>query len=1206
MNQNTILQDTPAACLTGNTDRLSFALQAAGVGTWEMRLDSNTVSWDDACMNLFGLVKEDNISYDAAIEFICPEDRHRVQNAVTSALEGIENGRYDMQYRVLRADNGKMHWVHFKGQVYFDDQGKAIRFGGIGQDISLLKAAEEQNQSTTDLLHTVFDNVSSGISSLSCIRDQNGCIIDFQYRLVNRITEDTHKRTDLVGKRFSIMHPDYYSAGMFSDFVEVVTTAVPLQRDRHYTGEGFDNWYTTRTVKLEDGVLFTFRDITDEVKEQEKMDEVHAQFRSLVEEAPIATCLIACPDLSIEIANDLMLAFWGKDKNVLGKPVETALTPLQRGPILEALEETFAKGVTTQINEISVSGTGEEGLETRFFNCTFKPLKNVAGFVYGILHTAMELTEQILIRQKLAAGEARFRNMVQQAPVPMLVVRGEPIVFDTVNDAMLNLLGKDSSVLGKAVLEVIPELETQPVWEQVQNVYSTGEPYYGHEVPLQSYRNGKLETGYYSYSCVPLKEGTKTVGILQVTIDVTPQVKARMESEESETKIRSIIAATPAAIGLFVGRDLIVEVPNQTFIDIVGKGPSIVGKPLRAVMPELASQPFLQVLDDVYTTGISYHSSEAQVSIVQDGVMNHNFYNITYTPLFDSEGKVYAILDFAIDVTQEVIARKKLEESEVRLRSVIAAAPAAIGVFTGRELIVEMPNQTFIELAGKGPDIVGKPLEQIMPELKDQALLQILDDVYTSGISFKSEGTQIEVLQQGVVTNNYYNVSFTPLRNAEGEVYAILDISIDVTDAVKAQQRIEEAQSSLRGAIELAELGTWEIDLGSGILQYSDRLKKWFNIPAGEVITIERAYQAIAERDRPAVKAAILDAIKPGREGIYNLVYTTDDSIGEMRMLHAQGKAFFNDRGEAYKISGTVQDVTNQRTLQLALEQKVQERTEELHALNSRLALTNKDLENANRNLLRSNEELAQYAYVASHDLQEPLRKIRFFSNMLSLQEKLADESKPIVRKIERATERMSLLIHDLLEFSRLIKSDTLMRPVDLGEIAAAVLTDFELVIQEKGAEIHIGQLPVVEAVALQMNQLFYNLIGNALKFTSPDRTPHIHIDLTLLSPFEVVGYIETPTPNASYYRICVRDNGIGFETRYADQIFEVFKRLHGKDTYPGSGIGLALCRRIVANHGGNLFAESIVGEGSAFYVLLPQAQSTPESSFPLELRWTN
>ncbi len=1206
MNQNTPLQDIRAAQHAGNTDRLSFALKAAGVGTWEIRLDSNTVSWDDTCMNLFGLVEGNDLAYDEVIKFIYLDDRLRVEQAVSSALTGIENGRYDIQYRVLRADNGKVHWVHFKGQAYFDDGGNAIRFGGIGQDITLLKASEEQNQSSTDLLQTVFDNVSSGISSLSCIRDQNGSIIDFEYRLVNRITESTNKRTDLVGKPFSILHPDYYRAGMFSDFVEVVTTGVPLERERHYTGEGFDNWFTTRTVKLEDGVLFTFRDITDELREREKIDEVHAQFRSLVEEAPIATCLIACPGLTIEIANDLMFAFWGKNKNILGKAVEEAATPLECGALLKALKETFAEGITTHVDEIPVPATGDEKVRTRFFNCTFKPLKNTAGILYAILHVAVEVTEQILIRQNLRAGEARFRSMIQQAPVPMLVVRGEPIVFDTVNDAMLNLLGKERSILGKAVLEVIPELENQQAWEQVKNVYKTGEPFYGHEVPLQLYKNKKLETGYYSYSCVPLKEGTKTVGILQVTVDVTPQVKARMESQESESKIRSIIKATPAAIGLFVGRDLIVELPNQTFIDIVGKGPDIVGKPLREVMPELASQPFLQVLDEVYTTGIPYRSSEAQVSIVQNGIMTHNFYNITYTPLFDPEGKVYAILDFATDVTQEVIARKRLEESEVRLRSVIAAAPAAIALFTGRELIVEMPNQTFIELAGKGPDIVGKPLGQIMPELKDQALLQILDDVYTSGTSFKSEGTQIEVVQQGLVTNNYYNVSFTPLRDAEGEVYAILDISIDVTDAVKAQQRIEEAQSSLRGAIELAELGTWEIDLASGILQYSDRLKNWFNIPAGEVITIERAYQAIAEQDRPAVKSAILNAIKPGTEGIYDLVYATDESIGEVRMLHAQGKAFFNDRGEAYKITGTVQDVTDQRTLQLALEQKVQERTEELHALNSRLALTNKDLENANRNLLRSNEELAQYAYVASHDLQEPLRKIRFFSDMLSLQEKLADESKPIVKKIERATERMSLLIHDLLEFSRLIKSDTLMRPVDLSEIAAAVLTDFELVIQEKGAAIHIGKLPVIEGVALQMNQLFYNLIGNALKFTSPDRTPHIYIELDLLSPFEVVGYIETPTPDASYYRICVRDNGIGFETRYADQIFEVFKRLHGKDTYPGSGIGLALCRRIVANHGGHLFAESIVGEGSAFYVLLPQAQSVAKSSFPLELRWTN
>lgn len=186
----------------------------------------------------------------------------------------------------------------------------------------------------------------------------------------------------------------------------------------------------------------------------------------------------------------------------------------------------------------------------------------------------------------------------------------------------------------------------------------------------------------------------------------------------------------------------------------------------------------------------------------------------------------------------------------------------------------------------------------------------------------------------------------------------------------------------------------------------------------------------------------------------------------------------------------------------------------------------------------------------------------------------------------------MTLLIQDLLEFSRLLNSDALLKTMNLGEICRLVVSDFELAIAEKGAIVHIGDLPSIYAVQLHINQLFYNLLNNALKFSRVSVPPVITVDARLISLQEARAYFTNPDRLSDYYHLTFADNGIGFEQQYAEQIFEVFKRLHGREEYPGSGIGLALCRRIVANQQGHIFATSVPDVGTAFHIILPDRQN--------------
>ncbi len=251
-----------------------------------------------------------------------------------------------------------------------------------------------------------------------------------------------------------------------------------------------------------------------------------------------------------------------------------------------------------------------------------------------------------------------------------------------------------------------------------------------------------------------------------------------------------------------------------------------------------------------------------------------------------------------------------------------------------------------------------------------------------------------------------------------------------------------------------------------------------------------------------------------------------------------------------------------------------------------------KILENKVKELDRTNKELEEFAYIASHDLQEPLRKITSFSERLK--EKLPPNLEPDVQlylnRMLAATDNMRTLIDNLLEFSRTSRISEPFVKTDLNNIISEVRADLELKIEESKSEITSDVLPTIDAIPMQMRQLFTNLFTNAIKFRSPGDVPKIAITSQVMSDEEKES--NQLRTNTQYYRIVVKDLGIGFDPEFSLKIFQIFQRLHGKAEYPGSGIGLAICKKIVENHAGIIFAESEPGNGAEFIILLPESQA--------------
>ena len=776
-----------------------------------------------------------------------------------------------------------------------------------------------------------------------------------------------------------------------------------------------------------------------------------------------------------------------------------------------------------------------------------------------------------------------LKGIIAEAPLAVALYVGRELRIGIANDVMLSYWGRTRDAIGTRLEEAVPELEGQPFLQILDNVFTTGEIYQVAEAPAKLALDGKLAVYYFDFTYKPMyDEHGKIYAILNTAINVTDRVVAKRKKDASEKRMHTIVEQSPMAIGFLQGEELLVEIGNEKIFEVWGKDRSVVGLPIEEALPEIKDQGFVELLREVYRTGNTFYGYDHLAKLEHNGELKEYYFDFTYSALRDENNEIDGILILANDVTQRIENIRIIEENEARVRAIIDSSPAAMSVFKGEELILELCNKTFFELIGRTNEVIGMPLEEAMPEIVGQRSTELMRHVLATGEKVHNYGRQVDIVRNGEMTHNYYNVSYTPLFDVDGNVTAVLDVAIDVTENIKARKAMEEVEASLRDAIELAELGTWSLYPESGRVTYSERMLEWFGFN-GKSENIEDVLLILHEDDRQRVTDAINRALMPDSKGLYDEEYRVINRVtGRERILHAQGHAFFDEGGKPYLMTGTAQDITAHRKIQTALENQVKERTLELQKANI-------ELEEANKNLLNSNEELAQYAYVASHDLQEPLRKISIFSNLLKEKDTEGVHA-AIINKIVRSSDRMSLLIKDLLEFSRLLNTDIRFVKTDLNDIVRNIIHDFELMIAEKGAEVTPEQLAVIEAVPLQMNQLFYNLVGNALKFMPKDRKPYVSINCMLASEAMVTAYV-TDAVDSKYYRLTVKDNGIGISEQYQKQIFEVFKRLHARDEYTGSGIGLAICRRIVKNHKGAIYVESVEGAGTSFHILLPEHQ---------------
>lgn len=393
----------------------------------------------------------------------------------------------------------------------------------------------------------------------------------------------------------------------------------------------------------------------------------------------------------------------------------------------------------------------------------------------------------------------------------------------------------------------------------------------------------------------------------------------------------------------------------------------------------------------------------------------------------------------------------------------------------------------------------------------------------------------------------------------------------DITHSI-VNKRLQESEARFRQLAEEIPNMVWTAT-PDGTCTYSNKVMlEYTGLDPNELIG-KSWHKVILDLDLARTLKLFQRSIQTGADFTVENRVNKHDGTYEWHLCRAVPQR--DIKGNIVLWIGTFTNVQDQKNFSEKLEEKVFERTAELE---------------------RTNNQLNQFAYTASHDLQEPLRKIVTFSKLLKQDdyEQLSEKVQTYIEKIENSSLRMSLLIRDLLNYSRVANAKELFEKTDLNVVLKNILNDFELLIKEKKAEIKSEKLPTIQAIPLQMNQLFYNLIGNALKFSKDNVTPVITITTRQLSSQEVERYSKL-NPDLAYQEITFKDNGIGFDQQYAHQIFILFQRLNQPSQYSGTGIGLALSKKIVEGNHGEIYAQSVENEGSEFHVILPVSQKLSE-----------
>lgn len=612
-----------------------------------------------------------------------------------------------------------------------------------------------------------------------------------------------------------------------------------------------------------------------------------------------------------------------------------------------------------------------------------------------------------------------------------------------------------------------------------------------------------------------------------------------LKSNISQDSLVLLLTQAPIALSMLMGDDFVIQVANPQMLELWGKQPQIIGLKLIEALPEIKDQPFIDILKEVKTTGNPYKGYKHLAYIEREGKTQECYFDFIYAPIYnDDESEITGISVVATETTDQVLAERKVEETEYQFESLIKDSDYAIAVYKGEDHIIEMANDKMLNAWGKDKSVIGKKIKEAIPELEGQPFLQILKDVYESGKTYSATEDKVILPQNGVLQTFYYNFSYKPLKNHNGDVYAILNFATDVTDLVLAKNKIQENQEKYRNLADSLPIIIWTADKDGNIDYYN---KKWYDYTGFDGIdNRENASQKILHPD-DFPKAMTIWKNSQKSKCAYEIEYQFKDKNKENGYRWFLGRAvpIKDENGEVIQWIGTCTDIDEFKQFQ---------------------------------------QQKDNFLGIASHELKTPLTSLKLYSQFLekNLRKQEDHHNAMVALKMDNQINKLNNLINDLLDVTKIQNGKILLNhsEFDFDALVHEVVTEQQMSTKQK-IDLNTENIGTVSGDRNRIYQVMSNLINNAIKY-SPE-SDKILITTKLKENKTVI--------------FSVKDYGIGIPENKTDRVFEQYYRVSGskEHTFPGLGLGLYISSEIIKRSGGKIFVNSVEGKGSDFCFEIPK-----------------